>query len=470
MHYKDSLRTLIRTVILSAFSCLIVFSCITIDKSLGSEYIPGEQKVIIKSASFRLPVSMKAMDSLQGVSESFMMLGAFRTEEFGVAKFATAGNIAPTSTSLDCGKDPRVVTTYIHIPLADLSSTSLTKSSIILDPSQEGIPQNISVYRLKKFIDTTDVYNNSINSTFYDPIPVNVGTTQYFGGDSLIIHIDNRIGQEIISSTEAERDSLDLFARNIRGLYLECDTPVGTSNAGRLNLFNRGSAFIYVKFNFQPTWAENLDRKDTLIAVALAYDYCVNTSSFESKEMVYDNKDLLYVEGAGGVNPYIDVQALKDTLDNWAAKEGYDPSKIVIAKATINLPFELPENLDLVDYRYPDYLFPTQRRFLNNTSDLIYYYPFEDYNTTGNGLGAMNRSLMCYSSDFSMGVQEIINKDKSELDSSYNIWLYPLMYEEDQYYGTTYYYINNYSYYNGRINGPAAERYPELKIVYTVLE
>ena len=42
--------------------------------------------------------------------------------------------------------------------------------------------------------------------------------------------------------------------------------------------------------------------------------------------------------------------------------------------------------------------------------------------------------------------------------------------ESDSYYGTTYYYTNNYSYFKAILNGPKAERYPELRLVYAVLE
>ena len=63
-----------------------------------------------------------------------------------------------------------------------------------------------------------------------------------------------------------------------------------------------------------------------------------------------------------------------------------------------------------------------------------------------------------------------MNMQKSELGTKYDFWLYPLMYETDETYGTTYYYIDNYSYFMGEINGPKAERYPELKIVYAVME
>ena len=66
-------------------------------------------------------------------------------------------------------------------------------------------------------------------------------------------------------------------------------------------------------------------------------------------------------------------------------------------------------------------------------------------------------------------VQEFISKDASEIDDTYNIWLYPIVKETDATSGTTTISTDQVSYFNGKINGPAAERYPILTILYTVL-
>ena len=66
-------------------------------------------------------------------------------------------------------------------------------------------------------------------------------------------------------------------------------------------------------------------------------------------------------------------------------------------------------------------------------------------------------------------MQKLISKDASEIDDTYNTWLYPIVQETDATYGTTSIVIDQVSYFNGKINGPGAERYPMMTILYTVL-
>ncbi len=427
-----------------------------------------------------LPVGMKILDSLQGFSEDYFILGAYRTEEFGNATFGTASNISLNNLNLDFGKDPKVISVVLNMALS--AGASGVSSSAILDPSQEGIPQNINVYRLKTTIDSTKWFNSAIKDTDYDHTPLNTSSLTYFGGDSIKVYLHNSFGEEILSATKEELDSLELFSKNHKGLYLTCDAPAPGVNGGRLNLFDANQGSIYISYNFQPTWAEGLERKDTLIALNFGYNYVLNTSSYDSRELETEEAaETLYFEGIGGIAPYINGKVLKKQLDLWQeslyADLGYTKGdknlpKIAIAKASLVFPFEMPANFDYMNITYPSYLFPVQHLKLTDTTDVKYYYLFDDYSSSGNPLGAINRSLMHYECDFSYTIQRMFNKPESEINSSYDLWMYPLLVTETQdYYGSTsaYYSINNNSYYNAKLNGPAADRYPELRIVYTVV-
>ena len=324
---------------------------------------------------------------------------------------------------------------------------------------------------MKKQIDSTTLFTNSLTAEDYEATPINSSAGTYFGGDTIKVFLDNKLGTEILTATPEELDSLDLFAKNFRGLYVTCDAPAGNIEGGRMGLFNTSASYINMKYNFQPTWAEGLSRKDTSIIIYFGYGYALNTAEHNSANLETDDElEYLPIEGMSGIAPYIDGKALKDTLDNWAAKEGINPAKILVSKATLVFPFEYPENLDIIPYQYPTYLFPTNRTRVNDTTKVEYYYPIDDYNSPDNPLGVMNRSLSHYSCDASSTIQKIINKKKDELDSTYNMWLYPLMSETDSYYGNTYYNINNYTYFNAKLNGPAHQRHPELQLVYTVIE
>ena len=447
-------------------------SCITTDKTVGEKYVPEDQYLKIALDSFALPLKIKSADSVQTASTAYMAIGSIRTEEFGLAKFGSAANICPSSTALDFGEDPQIVSIYMLAPLAEVSSYStMERTSIYFDQSQSNIVQNFHVYRLNRYIDSSMLFHNSIKESDYSPVPLNMNEVVYAGGDSIKIYLDNSLGAELLTATDEELDTISRFVKRFGGLYITSDEPIGSDIGGRLNLFSRSATVIYMKYNFKPTWDENLERKDTLVSFVFGDSYCINTISLSSKGKESNNTSLkeLPVEGSAGVNPYIDAQELKSIIDNWIAEMGYDPSKIVVGKATLTFPFEFPEDFSEIDNKYPPYLFPVQRRNINDTTFIKYYYPFSDNSSTDNPLGEINRSTGNYICDFTSTVQQLIANDASEIDDTYNIWLYPIVQETDATYGTKSIVIDQVSYFNGKINGPGAERYPMMTILYTVL-
>ena len=456
MRFRDILRT---SVLLLTIS-LVAVSCITVDKSLGSENIPNDHILKVMTATFQLPMELKMSDSIQSTSSSSYTIGAINTSEFGMAKFGTAANLCPFYSGLRFGEDPKVNEVYLSI------TRSATQA---FTDNQAGIIQGINVYRLTKYLDTTDIYNNSLTPNDYMPTPLNIGTAVFSSKDSVIIALNNSLGEDILNASNEELDTLSLFQKNIRGLYITCDTPPKDIIGGRINQVSFGSAILYISYNFKPTWDKSLPRKDTLIGLYVGYNYCLNTSSYSSKNLE-TNKPLKFlpIEGIGGIKPYINTSALKDTLDNWMEKMGYDKTKVLISRATVTLPFELPTNLNEMDY-YPKYLYPCHR-VKNTTSSTTYYLPFDEVDVEGNERGIINRSLLNYSGDISPTIQYIINKDKNNIDSSYDIFILPLSESTSTvgYSSTTVYVVDYLNYYIGKINGPLSNNPPTLSILYSV--
>ncbi|MEG1691990.1 MAG: hypothetical protein RR312_01220 [Bacteroidales bacterium] len=454
MQFKDTLRKLI----LLSITAVAVFSCITVDKSLGEGYIPEDQTLKVMTAEFRIPIGLKMEDSLQGMSSEILTIGAIKTTEFGLATFSVAANVCQPAKKFRFGKDP--VITQIYVSAAAAKTT-------VIDDSQKSIPQNFIVYRTNKVIDSTTLYNNSITLADYNPTSLNLSSATYFGGDSIRVYLKNEYGTELLSATEEELDSINLFIKRFKGLYITCTPPEVGLNGGRVNHFNYTSASITIKYNFQPTWKDGLSRKDTTVLFRVGDGVCLNTSSYSTSGMA-TNKLLkeLPIEGVAGIKPYIDAQVLKDTLDNWSKRNQYDQTKILIAKASVSFPFEIPQNFDMT--KYPTYLFPTYRT--DSTSH--YYYPLMDIGSTGNSLGVINRSLREYQGNISTTIQKMINavKVNGQISNEYNIWLAPIQLITDEYSGSTSYISNVNEYYVGKINGPAAARYPKLTIVYSVLK
>ncbi len=462
MLFKDSLRKP-ALLLMTAFT---VFSCITVDKSLGEQYVPEDHDLVVKTVSLKLPVTLKSEDSLQGVSSDYATVGAIRTSQFGLAGFGVSANICPPTRSFKFGKDPVIKYIYLSAPV---------KSSLVIDDSQTAIPQDIFVHRLKKRLDSTTVYCNSVTSADYDPVPLNLSSATYFGGDTIKVYLKNEYGTELLSAKPEELDSLDLFINRFKGLYVRSSAPEGNLDGGRMSHIQRSSAAIVMKYNFQPEWKEGLERKDTIVYMSFGDGYCLNTSEYGSANLETDQPlDILPVEGVAGVKPYVDAKALKSIIDAWVKENGYDNKKIIVSKALFSFPFEVPGNFDMT--KYPQYLFPTQRYANTIKSEdgkdinQKYYYLFDDVNTPGNNLGAINRSLCEYYGDISPMIQKMINKDASEINGRYNFWLAPLQSIKNQYNGTVSYHPDVYNYYVGKINGPEAVRYPELKILFAVFK
>lgn len=462
MQFKDISRTLVLSLLAIGF---LAVSCISVDKSLGSQFIPDDEKLQVYTVTFPLPLELRMADSLQAQSSSTALLGAFRSAELGETYFGTAANISPIlGGTIKFGKDPVIKSIYF---VTTISETQ------VLEESQSGIPQNIEVYRMMKVIDTTTLYNNSIRPGDYDPVPLNTGSATFFGGDSLKIYLSNDYGSLLLTATDKELDSLNLFIKKFKGLYLTASAPEQGLTGGRLNVFSTSNANLIISYNFQPEWKAGLPRKDTTVVLAFAGDgYCLNTSSYGSQPLETANTsdmDVLPVEGAAGIKPYISMDALKTMLDDWMEKNHYDPKKILLIKGEYVLPYEMPADYKQMDC-YPPSLYPAYQG--ESLTGRMYYYQPADIYTTDNPAGNIDRSAMVYKGDISFTLQKMISKTRQELASdtqfAYDFWFMPSTQTTDMYGNVTF--NIEYTYYTGKINGPKAERYPMLNIVYTVLQ
>lgn len=434
-------------------------SCITVDKTLGEEFISTNQDLPVHSALIDLPVQVKSSNPLQGFSTGESVFGAIRTKEFGLVKFSTMADICPNVSGWDFGKDPVVKEIYF---LAPVTGTYMAQDN------QDGIPQIVTLHRTYRRIDSTTVLNNSITAADYDPNPLNTTEFTYFGGDSLHIHLPLSFGEEILASTQQERDSLNLFVEKFKGLLLKTSVPEDGVYGGRENTLSFGSGAIYMLVDYQPTWDTGLARKDTIFTLSWGYNFCVNISEYESGALeTAEPGELLQIEGCAGVKPYISHSALKDAIEEWKAGMGIGDRHVIVAKGELIFPFEIPENMDMT--KYPATLYPCNR-VEDTTYNAKFFYPLEDVNVSGYNLGAIDRSLCQYAMDIPTYVQDMVSKDKSEIDESYDIWLMPIFSQTDSYYNTTTYSLDCTTYYTGNINGPTAERSPKLRLVYAVME
>lgn len=451
------------TIVLALAAIFMAVSCVSVDKTMGESMVPGNQSLPVSMAEIEIPVQLKSSQPLQTLSAEEGTFGAIRTQEYGLVEFATAADIYPTVSGWDFGKDAVVKGIYL---LANISAVYSTHDQ------QEGIPQQVFIHRTYRNIDSTTLYNNSFTAADYDPTPLNSGEVVYFGTDSLKVHLNLDYARELLTATQAEKDTAKLFAQRFKGLLIRANTPDEGTIGGRENLLNFGTGALYITINFQPTWKEGLSRKDTIFTVSYGKDYCLNISSYESNKLqnTAPDGDLAF-EGAAGLKPYIDKDDLKQAIENWKASEGLQNKEIIVAKAALVFPFEMPENLDMSTY--PGNLYPCIREF-DTTFNANLFFTASDINADGMELGTMNRSLCEYRMDIPSLIQDFISKDASELDElKHNIWIMPTKSEIDTYYGAETHSIENTTYFTGKLNGnrtKSSKGGPKLQLVYSILQ
>ena len=198
-----------RVLVLAAFALAIisVSSCIKVNQTLGSVYVPTDRDLKVKTFSFNLPLGMKMADSLQ-TSTSYMVLGNITDELFGETTAEIAATVTPPDT-IPWGENP----VYKSAKLLFVKHSAQT----FLD-GQEELPQNIHVYSLGIPMDTTKIYCNSIKKRDYLSEEISDGAVIYNGSDTLTIPLKDSFASRYMDATREELDSTELFIKRFYGI------------------------------------------------------------------------------------------------------------------------------------------------------------------------------------------------------------------------------------------------------------
>lgn len=443
---------------------MLFTSCIKDEKALGGDVIPDDYNLKIGTLRINLPLQTRIVDSVQAKSTEGYV-GAIRTPEMGLAEFAFGVNYCPTSLKFNFGKDQIVKTCYIAL---------IKSTSSVADKSQEHLLQNFHIYRMKRAIDTVQIYNVWPKESDYINEPIEEGGLVYAGGDTLRAFLKESFARELLNASQWALDSSYHFIDEFKALLFTCNPPVG--NGGRLNAFTVSNAHIVLTINYQPTWAPNLSRRDTTFQFVFGVDEIQNFSRYESKSQQSNEfKEYIGVEGIGGLKPYLDPVKLKDSIDRFLSLYGVEKERFIVARARYYLPYTNPPVLEDINYYYPAYLYPCYKYVSTSDSQIHEYFPVEDVYTEDNNRGLMNRSLGYYYGDISSWVQKLALKEKSEVTSNGKdaLWFSPLTATTSSSYysssSSTTYSISVDTYVNGRINGPKHANPPYLEIIYTIL-
>ena len=425
-------------------------SCVYINEELGENLIPTDQKwdVFTPEAVVLDDIQMKMTDSLSAYNTDRFTFGAINDPVLGTSIKSTSFTLVPLLDSLDFGTNTRVRQFYF---------TAVRDTLSTYHSSQERILQNVYVSELKAPLDTFSLYTG----TFMNPANVekylntsNIITTGipvYDGGDSLSFSFSKEFTESMIERLKTARlDSMDLYTKDIPGIYITTDAPA--VQGGRINMFDLPLELSdsYVTGNFAELkfTADYGDRKDVDSSFIFLFgpgtfmdqtssevptQFAFNASNHQTAENKFvenwemGTKENLYVEGGSGMKPVITAREIKSILNDLIAQAGItNPKEVVINKATIILPYVMPADYQDMD-KYPTVLSPTVR-LRSEDGGYITYAGLTDSSVESENQGDINRSTCMYSPDVSHHVQEILKLDESSEDyektvDNYDIWM-----------------------------------------------
>ncbi len=431
-------------------------SCIKVDNSLGKGLV--DKSLIFNTYTVEYPLEdilQKPSEALSGYSDSRIAVGAIRDDVFGLTTREAAFTLMPALDSIDFGDNPKAVSFSLNFERDTVSCA---------DDSQAHIIQNIYVTELTKRLpesgeDTRNTQEIPHGSKLITngPIAYNGTTdltfnfTQEFAQDYLDLLI--MVGPTFVDRGETvEIEKYDEIVENIPGIHLRTDVPEGTG--GRINLFNFSSLSVssnyYVRNNNVGKLVVNSDwdgeRKDSTFLIypgepelyneeeflknnTKFYQYCFNRTTQTTTSR--NASDKIYVEGGGGIKPVIRAKELQELTRKAVLSKDGDPEKAVIVKATIELPFEMPEDYTQMKY-FPSILSPTIQKDVKNDEGVARptFAGLTDASVSAEDQGDIDRSNLLYSPDVTYHVQELLTRTDLDTATDADIWLLTIFQEQ----------------------------------------
>lgn len=430
-------------------------SCITTDPTLGSALVSDSQDITIQTVTLDLPLSeSRAAADLQSRISNGITVGNIGSELYSEGLMS----VTPASDSVEWGKNPVVRRIYMSFTCDSLQA---------MRDDQLHIPQNFYVHRLNFELDSSHVNGEQAQflKPYYSSEPVSLGGSLYTGDDVWSIDLKPEIGEELLRIPMETRDSVELFMKQFYGFCLRTDKPddprIAPEGSGRLNLFDLSSSFLYLSWDYTD---DDGNRKNASTYFQLGDYFALN---------IYRNlgdsnpvAGALEVQGLSGHKPRIEASRLRKAVADWAATKDIPLENLVIAKATLEFPFEFGGDRHQLDH-YANYLYPCKRTLVNGRP---HYAPLSELGETTIENGSFDRSLLSYKSSISFYLQKLIKKEAGQLTDEDDLWLMPTLSYYNANTSTTYYYADNVYYSRTLLNGTDAARHPVLKLTYTVLK
>ena len=392
------MKSACRKALLLALLPFALASCVKSSTEIGKDLI--DKSLLYDTYTVEFPIEdirLRRADDLSGFSDTRLAIGAIRDETFGLTTRATAFCLVPALDTLDLGTDPEFVRFLVHFEADTIS---------VAHEGQEHILQNLYVYSLTDTLSSKKSGTNRI-------IP---HSTEIVTRGIPVYDVLKRLGPVLASRDEiATIDKYREYIQEVPGIYIESDIPEGFG--GRINLFelsclsvsnnyyyrNDNVGMLTVRstykgvrkdttFLFIPGEPTLYDESEYLESNKQFYQYAFNRTSHEAPEG--PATDEIRIEGGGGLKPVIPAAQLREKVVAAIVARGGDPSKTVVNKASLILPYESPGDETLVDL-FPSIISPTIRK--KSSDGTVTFAGLTDASASSENQGNLDRANRVYS-------------------------------------------------------------------------
>ena len=436
------MKSACRKALILAALPLALSACIKTSTEIGKDLI--DQSLLYDTYTVEFPIEdihLRRADDLSGFSDTRIAIGAIRDETFGLTTRSSAFTLVPALDTVDVGTNPEFVSFTLHIE-ADTVSTAA--------PGQERIIQNLFVYALTDTLSTKETGTN--RDIPHGTEIITRGIPVYDGKDSLCLEFTRAYGQKYLDalkrlgpalvdrSDDATLNKYSDYIKEVPGIYIETDAPQGIG--GRINLFNLSvlsvsSNYYYrndnvatlkirstyngvqkdTSFLFVPGEPAFYNEAEYLENNKKFYQYAFNRTTHEAPEG--EAVDEILIEGGGGLKPVIPVAPLREKVVAAILQRGGDPAKTVINKASLILPFEMPEDMDLVEL-FPKVISPTIRKTYDDGT--VSYAGLTDASASSENQGDLDRANLAYAPDITYHMQQVLQRTDVDTKDDADVW------------------------------------------------
>ena len=459
--------------------------CIKVDNSLGKGLVDKSLLFDTYTQEFPLEqIQLKASEALSGYSDTRITIGAIRDDVFGLSTREAAFNLVPVLDTMDLGTNPKAVSFTLYF---EADSVSCSKDA------EAHIFQSLYVTELTKPLPSADDDTRNTQEIPHGTEIITNGLPIYKGEGALAFNFSQEFAQKYVDAikrigpvlkdqeNEDGVDKYDDLIAAMPGIHIRTSEPEGFG--GRINMFKFSclsvSSNYYVQNNnlgrltVNSTWngvqkdstflivpgePELYDEQDYVKSNTKFYQYCFNRTT--QSTVAGPATDKVLVEGGGGLKPVILARELQAKTREAIAAKGGDPDKGIIIKATIILPFRLPEDLDDLKY-FPSILSPTIQTTYETDSGVERptFAGLTDASISTEDQGNIDRSNLVYKPDITYHLQELLTRTDLDTETDADIWLLTIHTEKvananGSLYDNEYYQNLAYaSYYNALYGG-----------------